>query len=230
MKKAILLILWCFVLGVPIIFSQVLRPMNVRYNNPSVKGNIVYVSNNIITSAGVATNEAPPAGTAVNNGNIGQNVDIDAPPSTIYIPFGDNWKYLANNTRPANWHTTGFADGTWPAGNGQLGYGDGDEATCVPSGGGGTLCMPTGTKYITTYFRKTINIPNPASHGSFTLNVRRDDGVAIYINGIEVYRNNLPGGALAHTTLASAAASDNGNTNQTATIATSAFVPGNNKQ
>lgn len=228
MKKILLLFFGAICTCTTLVYGQVLRPMTVRYNNPSVKGNIVYVSNNIITSQGIATNEAPPGGTAVNNGHTGANIDIDAPPSVTYISFGSNWKYLANNTRPANWQTTGFADGGWPSGNGQLGYGDGDEATCVPSGGGGTLCLPTGTKYITTYFRKTINIPDPSSHNNFILNVLRDDGVAIYVNGVEVYRNNLPAGALAHATLASAAAPDDGNTIQTATIATSFFVPGNN--
>ncbi len=208
--------------------AQVLRAMTARYSNPSVKGNIVYVSNNIITSAGVITTEVPPGGSAVNNGNTGANLDIDATPSTTYIPFNASWKYLANNTRPANWETSGFADGAWPAGNGQLGYGDGDEATCVPSGGGGTLCLPTGNKWITTYFRNTVNIPNPATHGDFTLNVKRDDGVAVYVNGVEVYRNNLPAGVLAHGTLASADASDDGNGIQTATIPVSAFVSGNN--
>ena len=171
--------------------AQVLRPMAPRYSNPSVRGNIVYVANNSITSSGVITTEAPPGGSAVNNGNVAVNIDIDGIPGVSYVPFGSNWKYLANNTRPANWQTSGFADGAWPAGNGELGYGDGDEGTCIPSGGGGTLCMPTGNKYITTYFRKTVNIANPALHSNFTLNVKRDDGIVVYVNNVEAYRNNL---------------------------------------
>lgn len=228
MKRILLLIVWCLGFGTVLLKAQVLRPMTVRYNNPSVKGNIVFVSNNIITSAGINTTEAPPGGTAVNNGNTGANIDIDNPPSVTYVPFGSNWKYLSNNTRPAGWETSGFADGAWPAGNGQLGYGDGDEATCIPSGGGGTLCLPTGTVYITSYFRKTVNIASPSSHGDFKLNVKRDDGVAVYVNGVEVYRNNLPAGPLAHATLASTNCADDGNGIQTATLASSLFVPGNN--
>jgi len=202
--------------------------MTPRYSNPSVKGNIIFVANNIITTSGTITTEAPPGGTATNNGNVGVNIDIDGTPPTTYFTYGANWKYLANNTRPANWETSGFADGAWPNGNGELGYGDGDETTCVPSGGGGSACAPTGVKYITTYFRKTVNIPDPTVHSNFTLNVKRDDGVAVYINGVEVYRDNMPGGALAHATLASSAASDDGDGIQTTTIATSAFIAGNN--
>lgn len=40
--------------------AQVLRSMTPRYTNPSVKGNITFVANNIITSSGVITTEAPP--------------------------------------------------------------------------------------------------------------------------------------------------------------------------
>ena len=207
--------------------AQVLRPMAPRYSNPSVRGNIIYVANNSITSSGEITTEAPPGGTATNNGNIAANIDIDGVPPTTYVAFGANWKYLANNTRPANWQTTGFADGAWPNGNGQFGYGDGDEATCVPSGGGGTVCLPTGNKYITTYFRKQVTIANPSLHSGFTLNVRRDDGIAVYVNGVEIYRNNLPGGALAHGTLATNA-TDNGNTIQSVTLPSSTFAVGNN--
>lgn len=208
--------------------AQVLRPMTTRYSNPSVRGNIVYVANNIITSTGITTTEAPPGGTAVNNGNVAANIDIDGIPPVTYVAFASNWRYWANNSRPANWHTTAFADGAWPTGNGQFGYGDGDETTCIPSGGGGTVCAPTGNKYITAYFRKTVNIANPALHSDFTLNVHRDDGVAVYVNGVEVYRNNLPTGALVHGTLASAAAGDDGDAVQSVTIPSTSFIAGNN--
>lgn len=227
MKKIYVIVVLLLLCLVQQGYSQVLRSMTPRYNNASVKGNIVFVSNNIITSSGAITTEAPPGGTATNNGHTGLNVDVDGTPPTSYIAFGSNWKYLDNNTRPVGWETVAYVDAAWAAGNGQLGYGDGDETTIVNHGG----CAPIATcgpKYITTYFRKTINIPNPATHSNFTLNVRRDDGVAVYVNGVEVYRNNMPAGVLAHGTLASAAAADDGNTVQTATIASGAFIAGNN--
>ena len=227
MKKQIRLTLAFVLLGFTAT-TQVLRNFTPRYNNPSVRGNIVFVANNIISASAGGTGEAPPGGTSTNNGSACINLDIDGTPPDTIVQVGSNWKYLANNTRPANWQTTGFNDAAWPAGNGQFGYGDGDETTCVPSGGGGTLCNPTGNKWITTYFRKAINIPNPALYGSFSLGVHRDDGIVVYVNGTEVYRDNMPAGAVAHGTLATAAAGDDGATLQTTTLVPATFVPGNN--
>lgn len=228
MKKYVFLILLCIGTGHSLLFCQVLRPMTVRYTNPSVKGNIVFVSNNIITSSGINTTEAPPAGTAVNNGNIGENVDIDGNGSnnTILIPMDDTWKYWSTGAAPVgSWKNLGYNDAAWPAGAGELGYGDGDETTCVPSGGGGTLCNPTGNKYITSYFRKTINIANPTAFGAFTFNVERDDGFVLYVNGVEISRDNMPTGAVGYATLATSAIED---AVISVTIANTYFVAGNN--
>lgn len=156
--------------------------------------------------------------------------------STI-ISYGSTWKYLDTDTRPASWETSGFNDAAWPSGAGQLGYGDGDEITCVKYGENyGTCpvnpaCNPTpggcNNKFMTTYFRKTVNIANPALFSTFTLNVRRDDGIVVYINGTERYSNNMPAGRT-HATPASAAAADDGNTPQTTSLSSAFFSIGNN--
>lgn len=138
------------------------------------------------------------------------------------INFGDTWKYRDNNTRTANWETVGFNDATWPSGASELGYGDG-PATTVSFGPSST------NKYITTYFRKTFNVTSLASLNNFTLNVVRDDGLVVYINGVEVARDNMPGGAPVHTTLASAAISGTGETTAISfSLSTCNFVEGVN--
>ena len=62
------------------------------------------------------------------------------------VPYGSTWKYWANSQAnyPANWQTVGFDDSAWPSGAGELGYGDGDESTCIPAASpiAGTLCTP----------------------------------------------------------------------------------------
>ena len=58
MKKP--LILFILLTAALAVRAQVIRPMTARYSNPSVKGNIVYVSNNIITSAGTIGNIIQP--------------------------------------------------------------------------------------------------------------------------------------------------------------------------
>ncbi|MES1217251.1 MAG: Ig-like domain-containing protein [Bacteroidota bacterium] len=147
----------------------------------------------------------------------------DAPPSgpQTLVAYGSSWKYLDNGTNQGTaWRGTSFNDVAWASGNAQLGYGDGDEATVVSYG------TDANNKYITTYFRKTISIANPSSFTSILGNVKRDDGIAIYVNGTEVYRNNLAAGA-AYNTLATLA-SDDGATAQAFSFSPSAFVSGNN--
>jgi LysM repeat protein len=146
-----------------------------------------------------------------------------APPSgpQTLIAYGAAWKYLDNGTNQGTaWRGAGFSDVTWATGNAQLGYGDGDEATVVSYG------PDANNKYITTYFRKTISVSNPAAFTSILGNVKRDDGVAIYVNGTEVYRNNLAAGA-SNTTLATLA-SDDGTTAQAFSFSPSVLVSGNN--
>ncbi|HSK14149.1 MAG TPA: metallophosphoesterase, partial [Phnomibacter sp.] len=137
--------------------------------------------------------------------------------------YGAIWKYLDNGSNQGTlWRTVGFNDGSWASGPGQLGYGDGDEATVVSFG------PNSSAKYITTYFRKVVNISSPGDFSYFRMGVRRDDGIVVYVNGMEVWRNTLPTGTIAYNTLATSAVSDDGNTIQTANIASTAFVHGAN--
>jgi acid phosphatase type 7 len=145
------------------------------------------------------------------------------------IPNGSSWKYWANSQAnfQSNWETTSYNDAAWPSGTGELGYGDGDEATCIPAASPvtGTLCLPTGNKWPTYYFRTVINIPDPTIYTNFSFNIKRDDGFVVYINGVEVSRNNLAAGAVSYGTPATSAVED---AVVSFTVATSAFVSGNN--
>ncbi|HRG23759.1 MAG TPA: metallophosphoesterase family protein [Chitinophagaceae bacterium] len=145
------------------------------------------------------------------------------------IPYGSSWKYWANSQAnfQTNWETVAYNDVAWPSGDGELGYGDGDEVTCIPAASpvAGTICTPTGSKWPTYYFRKLINIPDPSVYSSFTFNVERDDGYVVYVNGVEVGRNNLPAGAVTYGTSATNALED---AVISFTVATSAFSSGNN--
>jgi hypothetical protein len=125
------------------------------------------------------------------------NVNIAVIPPVVIFGLGSSWKYLDNGSNQGTqWTGSGFDDASWASGNAELGYGDGDEATIVGFGAN------SGAKYITTYFRKTVNIPDASSFTSFKMQVKRDDGVVIYVNGTEVYRNNMPTGNVAFTTRA----------------------------
>ncbi len=142
---------------------------------------------------------------------------------TTLIATGTAWKYMDNGTNQGTaWYGTGFSDASWASGNAQLGYGDSDEATVVSYG------PSSSAKYITTYFRKTISVADASLFTNYTLNVQRDDGVVIYINGVEKYRNNMPTGTITYTTGASTTCSDDGAGFQTTTLASGSLVTGTN--
>ncbi|MBD0332157.1 MAG: hypothetical protein ICV66_05840, partial [Chitinophagaceae bacterium] len=139
-----------------------------------------------------------------------------------YIPFKSTWKYLDDGSNQGTvWRTASFNDSAWKSGLGKFGYGITDANTIINFG------PSQSKKYITTYFRKTVSLSDPAQYSSFSLNIKRDDGVVVYINGVEALRNNMPTGSVSYTTLAYNAA-DNGSTTQSCTIKPSYFKLGEN--
>ncbi len=119
---------------------------------------------------------------------------------TTLVPVGSVWKYLDNGSNQGTaWRASGFNDSTWPSGAAQLGYGDGDEATTVGFG------PDANNKFITTYFRRAFSVTNAAAFNTLTLRLMRDDGAVVYLNGVEVWRTNMPTGTIGFTTPASVA-------------------------
>jgi len=121
----------------------------------------------------------------------------------ILVPTGSVWKLLDNGSNQGTtWQQPGFDDSSWASGAAQLGYGDGDEVTVVSYG------PDPNNKYITTYFRRSFNVTDASIYQSASLRLLRDDGAVVYLNGVEVFRSNMPGGSISYTTLASAAIDD----------------------
>lgn len=118
----------------------------------------------------------------------------DLPAATEYVGGRATWRFHDLATAPAaGWSTPAFGDWSWKKGLGQLGYGDGDETTVI---NGGTPEAPR----VTSYFRTTFTAASRP--GTLTLRLAADDGAVVYLNGVEVVRDNLPTGAIAHDTLA----------------------------
>lgn len=140
------------------------------------------------------------------------------------LPSRSVWKYLDTGiAQPASWTTVGFDDSRWSSGPAELGYGDGDEATVVGFG------PDPSRRYITTYFRQKFEVPSPGSIGSLRLRLIRDDGAVVYINGVEVFRNNMPAGPIGFNTPASSTVSDDAEGVWVeATIAAHVLVAGTN--
>src|SRR4030095_12461385 len=57
-------------------------------------------------------------------------------------------------------------------------------------------------KYITTYFRHAFLVTNAAGYDLLVINVQRDDGAVVYVNGVEAARYNMNAGPVLFNTLA----------------------------
>ncbi len=134
--------------------------------------------------------------------------------SVMAIPFKSTWKYLDSGVDPgAAWSTAGFDDAAWPSGAGQLGYGDGDEATVLNR---------TTPSQSSVYFRKKITVSGTVTQAN--LRVLFDDGIAVFVNGTQVFGRNVDKG-VTHEKYASAGAE---NELAAGTLPTGVFVQGEN--
>jgi hypothetical protein len=143
----------------------------------------------------------------------------------VLISAGDSWRYLDNGVaQPVNWNTNTFSDVSWSTGNGKLGFKD-------PGNSGFTTILSFGTnannKYPAYHFRKQVNLSSLVGMTNLLLEVMRDDGVVVYINGTAVWRDNLPSGTIAYTQLATNC-SDQGTVWQTVTLSTNNLRLGTN--
>lgn len=114
------------------------------------------------------------------------------------VPAGTPWHWLDTGTDAGTaWREPAFNDAAWPRGPAPLGYGEDDEATLVSAG-------PAAARHVTTYFR-TAFVWDGAAPVSAGLRVQFDDGVAVSLNGVEIFRRGLAADA-AHDTPATASA------------------------
>lgn len=110
---------------------------------------------------------------------------------TTIFPLGSSWKFNDNDVALAStWKDSNYDTSAWASGNGPLGYGD-PVTTAFVTG--------VDTAYLTKDF--TVNLADLSATMEF--GVRRDDGIVVYLNGEEVFRDNMPTGVVTHTTLSS---------------------------
>ena len=125
------------------------------------------------------------------------SVSVTSVPESTFIRLGDTWRYLDDGSDQGTaWRDAGFDDAGWQEGEAQLGYGSGDETTAVGFG------PDAENKYITTYFRKTFTVEDPAEFTGLRGALTYDDGAIVYLNGSEVFRINMPGGVVGFDALA----------------------------
>ncbi|MDB4734407.1 CotH kinase family protein [Akkermansiaceae bacterium] len=127
--------------------------------------------------------------------------------TTTLVAGGSVWKYLDNGTDQGTaWREPAFNDNSWDSGAAEMGYGDGPEVTTVSYG------PNENQKYRTTYFRREFNVDDPSDFASLSLELQRDDGAIVYLNGKLVFSSNMPTSGVIYTTPASGVVGGNDET------------------
>jgi len=109
------------------------------------------------------------------------------------LPRGSEWKYFKGTKTPSLlptfWSQPAFKDDSWLTGVTPLYYG-GNIAS-------GTRLADMRGNYSSVYMRKTFLLPEK-EYSSFALNALSDDGFILWINGVELFRYNVPDGDIGH--------------------------------
>ena len=130
-----------------------------------------------------------------------QKLSVTGASSASLIPPQSTWRYLdGGETPPPDWTSNNYDDSSWNQGIAPLGYGDGGMNTTLDFGG------DSGNKVISYYFRQSFDVSDPNGMRGLELNLVRDDGAIVYLNGREVVRDNMPAGPITPDTRASSAA------------------------
>jgi hypothetical protein len=107
-------------------------------------------------------------------------LDATAPWRFLHLGNGSD-PSIGNPSFPATWMTAGFDDSGWASGAGTLSYG-GFEIPALP--GQVTLITPPAGRRYTAYFRCPFVSPSAVTV-PLKLQLYCDDGVVIYVNGVE---------------------------------------------
>jgi hypothetical protein len=124
------------------------------------------------------------------------SITVNAPQSLVFVSKNSVWKYNDKGVDlGTSWTATNYNDASWSSGGGVLGYG-------LPV----TTTLDFGNdnnKYSSYYFRRSFTVTDASIYATLVFNLRRDDGAVVYLNGVEQFRTNMPGGKISYKTFAS---------------------------
>jgi hypothetical protein len=144
------------------------------------------------------------------------------PPVTLpVVSLEGTWKYNQEGVDLGTpWKELDYNDATWPSGN-SLFY---VEQAPLPGSKNTPLTLGRSTYYFRTHFNLGLtNVAGVMLSGRTVI----DDGLVVYLNGIEVLRLRMPPGPIGYTTLANATVGD-ATLEGPFEIPASALVPGDN--
>lgn len=92
-----------------------------------------------------------------------------------------------------NWKHPDFVETNWETGQAMLGYGGISGGTINETIDYGGV---RSDRHPTSHFRKHFNVTGASSYQELRIDLRRDDGAILYLNGREIVRSNMPEGAV----------------------------------
>ena len=152
-----------------------------------------FASSSLVAGSNVVAVEVHQSSTT--SSDVSFDLDLEttatAPGANDLVPLGSTWRYLDDGTDLGTaWRESDFDDSGWNSGPAQLGFGEQDEATVIQRGA------------TTFYFRHRFSVDDVDSIAGLELQLRRDDGAIVYLNGDEIARSNMPDGEVTAATFA----------------------------
>jgi hypothetical protein len=204
-------------------------PIGLGHNQGSVRFNNLLAGSHSVTALAFDR-----CGNAYFSSTFSIEITNPPAPAVILIPNGSDWKYDATAVNiPTNnglaFYEKNFDDTSWPVGIGEIGFGDTFNGT-DPVNPETTLFNPpaSGGRY-TTYFRRKFTVADPNQYSHLVINVLRDDGAFVFLNGTLVFADTLVTPPLLHSNLCANATDDGcGYAAVTNGVPASLLVPGEN--
>ena len=150
------------------------------------------VSQTVVTVHAIDGLAAPASASFVFR--VSAPVDTAGTPVSL-VSSSDLWRFLVTplpyfHGVIEDFTAVNLNDSAWNAGQSPLGYETFAQHSWVSP-------LPY---RITTYFRRSFNVADPSAVSQLTLRLLRDDGAAVYLNGVRIHLSNLPPGVLTPST------------------------------
>jgi hypothetical protein len=131
-----------------------------------------------------------------------------AEPVTL-APRGATWRYFDHGTEPPRvdgraWLDPEYPDDDWNSGPAVLGFAGASVANAVATVTRRWVSGNSGPQVTTTYFRHLFQVDSVADVSGLVMEILRDDGAIVYLNGVELLRENMPSGPVTYDTFSSA--------------------------
>ncbi|HKQ38025.1 MAG TPA: immunoglobulin domain-containing protein [Verrucomicrobiae bacterium] len=135
-------------------------------------------------------------------------IQVGTASSQTLVPLISEWHYNQFGTNLATaWREAAYDDSAWPIGTAAFALED-NPAVIPYTNTVLSLTNTAGARVITYYFRTRFPYSGSSDPVWLGLSTLVDDGAIVYLNGVEVYRLNMPPGPAAYGTLASNALND----------------------